>query len=289
MLYSSADDDLGIVDQAAQEKPEEFIGATTGRLEEIEPPTSTPSPHRTIRGIIAASMYKYAVYSLRYVYRQLKFPILHNGEIISGYHAPKVEEYIDLRTGEILSAAQYEQLSIFKGSVYKAEIARQCETAILSLHPRVRLFAYFVLQFRDGRRGVTPDLRTLAKWYADWKGKIVSDIRRYIPLLEKANICAKDSTLFPIFQRVGYGQSRISHIHAQYWAEVRYAVIKATHEKLRSDVIKLALANEKPMFKGIEDDVLDVDNDCKEIQNLISFNSGMWAAGATNRLGARYA
>lgn len=109
-----------------------------------------------------------------------------------------VHEFIDMMSGEIIPAAQ---LSIGVLDLRKRYPAR--EAALASLRPEVLPFALFVLRFANKRRGITPGIAVLCRWYADLHGKQTKNVRRYVPSLLKAGILAGDTLLGPLFQRTG--------------------------------------------------------------------------------------
>lgn len=109
-----------------------------------------------------------------------------------------ISAYVDLSTGEIIPP---EQLSIPILDFREKLPARA--KALASLRPEVRKFAVFVLRFANKRRGITPGIDTLCRWYADMQGKRSQDIRRYIPKLTEADILAGENLLGPLFQRTG--------------------------------------------------------------------------------------
>lgn len=109
-----------------------------------------------------------------------------------------VRDFIDMQSGEVVPAGQ---LSIGVLDLRKRYPAR--EAALASLRPEVRPFAFFVLRFANKRRGITPGIVVLCRWYADLHGKPFKNVRRYVPALLKAGILAGDTLLGPLFQRTG--------------------------------------------------------------------------------------
>jgi hypothetical protein len=109
-----------------------------------------------------------------------------------------ITAYIDLNTGEIIPA---DQLSIPTLDLREKLFARR--KALESLRAEVRLFAVFVLHFANKRRGITPGVDTLCRWYADMQGKRSQDVRRYVPKLMEAGLLAGENLLGPLFQRTG--------------------------------------------------------------------------------------
>jgi len=107
-----------------------------------------------------------------------------------------IHEYVDLKTGEIIPASELDIRPLDLATILPARIK-----ALDSLRPEVRRFASFVLRFANRRRGITPDIGTLCRWYADLNNKRSNDVRRYIPALKKAGILAGDTLLGRLFQR----------------------------------------------------------------------------------------
>jgi len=107
-----------------------------------------------------------------------------------------VHEYVDLKTGEIIPANELDIRPLDLATILPARFK-----ALNSLRPEVRRFASFVLRFANRRRGITPDIGTLCRWYADLNNKRSNDVRRYIPALKRAGILAGDTLLGRLFQR----------------------------------------------------------------------------------------
>ncbi|PZQ02470.1 MAG: hypothetical protein DI587_03305 [Variovorax paradoxus] len=106
-----------------------------------------------------------------------------------------VRDFVDMMSGEAIPA---DQLSIGVLDLRKRYPAR--EAALASLRPQVLPFALFVLRFANKRRGITPGIAVLSRWYADLHDKQTKNVRRYIPALLKAGILAGDTLLGPLFQ-----------------------------------------------------------------------------------------
>lgn len=127
----------------------------------------------------------------------------------------KATEFVDMTTGEIVPAES--------GSMpvldLRDKIARQ-GAALGKLRPEVLEFAYFVLAFRNRRRGITPGVNTLCRWYGELTGKRADNVRRYVSKLEQAGILAGESLLCPLFQLSG-GAAR-SHLGEDDRAYVKF-------------------------------------------------------------------
>lgn len=109
-----------------------------------------------------------------------------------------IGEYVDTSTGEIIPA---EQLNVSTLDLRDKLPARSA--ALDSLRPEVRTFAAFVLKFANKRRGITPGIDVLCKWYADLHGKRIDNVRRYVRPLIDAGVLVHGSLLGPLFQRTG--------------------------------------------------------------------------------------
>jgi hypothetical protein len=107
-------------------------------------------------------------------------------------------EYVDTATGEIIPASEVQMLVL---DLRDKQVRK--DAVLGSLHPKVREFAYFVLDYANKRRGITPGINTLCRWYAVLVGMRADNVRRYIPQLQAANILASENRLGPLFQRTG--------------------------------------------------------------------------------------
>lgn len=133
--------------------------------------------------------------------------------------------YVDLSTGEVIEA---KDLSIGVVDLRQKLPARA--HALGSLREEVEAFASFVLRFANKRRGITPGIEVLCKWFGELHGKQTGHVRRYIPVLLKAGILAGDTLLGPPFQRTG-GETR-SHLGEDYRAWCIFQMLKRDRFKL---------------------------------------------------------
>ena len=134
---------------------------------------------------------RYAPFSFTLVHRTPKYPLLIDGELRESYVAPEVKEYVDTHTGEILLVKDVPKGKLPPTNRY-GEMCLQRRAVLHGLRPEVRAFAYFVLQFRDQRGGMTPGMDKLVRWYAELEGKRVPDVRRYVARLEETGVCEGD-------------------------------------------------------------------------------------------------
>lgn len=151
-------------------------------------------------------------YTTVMVWRKLTTAICINNKLVTRYQAPKVTEYLDQSTGEIIQASDLRDDPRVPPQVHFGEIQLLRQALIASLRKEVREFALFVLLFRNNRRGVTPEIDTLVDWYANLHGKRPSNVRRYIVALEKAGFLAGSSLLSRLFQRTGRQATARDHL-----------------------------------------------------------------------------
>ena len=163
-------------------------------------------------------------FKLTPIRRELDDPILVKGKLVAAYDALEIAEYVDTATGEIISSVEAKRRPDFKPTIRTSELTLQKEAALSRLRPEVREFAYFVLAFRNQRRGMTPPMDGLVKWYALMTQKRPSDVRRYIPRLEEARICHGD-VMYPIFQFSGAKVRRIIHLAEMINASGKFTVM----------------------------------------------------------------
>jgi hypothetical protein len=159
-----------------------------------------------------------------------------NGRVVSRYQAPNVTEYIDVSTGEIIKASALRHDPRVPPQIHVGEIMLLRQDLMHSLRKEVRAFAFFVLQFRNNRRGVTPEVDTLVEWYADMHRKRASNVRRYVTVLQEAGFLAGESLLSPLFQRTGKTVTSKDHLGEDVVARARLLTmrVKATSAQTSS-------------------------------------------------------
>ena len=164
-------------------------------------------------------------FTVKLIPRRLKSPLRLPGDAreVTLYRAPEVIEYCDTSTGEILRADVVHRSRNFTKPIHFSELVLQREAILKGLRQEVRDFAVFVLKFRDQRRGITPGINTLVKWYADLTGKETFHVKRYLPQLTKAGILAGESLVGPLFQVAGRRTTARDHLAAPAVAGQRYA------------------------------------------------------------------
>ncbi|QXW19368.1 hypothetical protein KXJ72_05480 [Comamonas aquatica] len=117
---------------------------------------------------------------------------------------PQVKEFVHVGagdipgTGEIVPADGMTYTSLNLVSLYTER-----RKVLKALRPEVREFVLFVLCFRNNRRGITPDVGVLCKWYAKLKGLRVDNVRRYIAVLRKADVLVNDDSVGRLWQKTG--------------------------------------------------------------------------------------
>lgn len=133
---------------------------------------------------------------------------------------PIVKEYIDVSTGEILSARRVLQIGI---KPYNYVLIRQQQVLVFRLLRREVLdFANFVLMFRNKRRGISPDLDTVCKWYAEAKKMRKDNVLRYVRSLKDCGILASDTLMGPLFQIAGKNTKATDHLSEDFDAAIKY-------------------------------------------------------------------
>lgn len=133
---------------------------------------------------------------------------------------PIVKEYVDVSTGEILSARRVLQMGI---KPYNYALIKQQQVLVLGLlRKEVLKFANFLLIFRNKRRGISPDLDTICKWYAEAHGMRKADVRRYITPLKECGVLASDTLMGPLFQIAGKNTTAADHLSEDLDASVKY-------------------------------------------------------------------
>jgi hypothetical protein len=164
-------------------------------------------------------------YTIETKWRKVPTPITINNTEIVRYQAPFVTEYIDLSTGEITKAADLRNDPRVPPQIYVGEIMLQRQALMDSLRKEVREFAFFTLQFRNNRRGITPGIDTLVEWYARIHTKRPSNVRRYVGVLQEVGFLAGTSLLSPLFQRTGKTKTTKDHLGEDAEAGVKFLAI----------------------------------------------------------------
>ena len=187
---------------------------------------------------------RYRPYTVTNELKKLSTPIRINGEQIVRYKAPCITEYVDMETGEIIAAAALkDNPKVLPTDVWptvrSSERMLQREFILGSLREEVREFAEFVLQFRNQRRGVTPGVDQLVKWYAILTDKQACHVRRYVKPLEEAGVIAGSAVLGPLFQIAGKGTTASAHLSEDFHASLNFMLALINrHAASRPEVIR---------------------------------------------------
>lgn len=146
------------------------------------------------------------------VWRKLPKATYIGGRLVTRYKARQVTEYLDLRTGEIIQAANLQNDRRVPQEIHVGEIQMLRKCLMDSLRKEVREFAMFVVQFRNSRRGITPDIGILVNWYSRIHQKRHSNVKRYVKTLREKSFFAGESLLSPLFQRTGKKLTSRDHL-----------------------------------------------------------------------------
>lgn len=101
----------------------------------------------------------------------------------------RVQEYLDWSTGEVIPVAGTDRSNSNRPATERRR------KVLKSLRPELRSFAVFVLKFRNKRRGLTPGVDTLCKWYSQVHSKQPQHVRRYLQRLKDVGILAGENVL----------------------------------------------------------------------------------------------
>lgn len=146
------------------------------------------------------------------VWRNLPRATYINKKLVKRYKAPKITEYLDMSTGEIIQAVKLKNDRRVPPEIHVGEIQMLRKCLLDSLRKEVREFAMFVLQFRNSRRGVSPEIDTLVDWYSRIHRKRPSNVKRYIATLRESSFFAGESLLSLLFQRTGKKATSKDHL-----------------------------------------------------------------------------
>lgn len=150
-------------------------------------------------------------------------------EVTRKFNSIVAKEYVDFSTGEIISAISARKLGI--SELNARFIKLQQELVLNNLNKPLREFAKFVLLFRNLRRGITPDIETLCKWYAEYKGLNPKNTKHYIEDIKNSGILASDTLLMPLFQLAGKHTKGSDHLSEDFnAAEVFRNLLKHTEK-----------------------------------------------------------
>jgi len=140
------------------------------------------------------------------------------------YLAQVVTQYVDQETGEIISGKDAIKSERIHEVRYGENVLLR-EATIAALRPEVRAFALFVLEFRNQRRGITPGMDTLVKWYAQLHGKQACHVRRLVPKLHDGGIMAGEALVSRLFQIKDKSARASAHVGEDAAARVKFMLM----------------------------------------------------------------
>jgi hypothetical protein len=150
--------------------------------------------------------------------RKLETPIRISSKPVTLVQVTEIIEYLNRETGEIIPA---KQVHAAQGRPIDLSLrVLQREHLLNSLREEVREFAFYVLSFRNRRRGITPGIERLVKWYAEATHRRTDNVRRYVPKLEQAGILASEFLLCPLFQLSGKNTQARDHLSEDFRADL---------------------------------------------------------------------
>ncbi|WP_430227521.1 hypothetical protein [Paraburkholderia tropica] len=142
-------------------------------------------------------------YSTIIKWRELTTPIRMGGRKVARYLAPTILEWLDPVTGELIPDEQARSDRRYRFPFRAGEKQLQREMVLSGLRTEPRKFAQFVIQFRNRRRGITPGIQQLAKWYGQQHDKRLDNVKRYIKPLMEVEILESDSLVGPLWKQDG--------------------------------------------------------------------------------------
>lgn len=169
------------------------------------------------------------LYKVEQYRRKCRTPILIGGKLVTEYDAYRVAEYVDIYSGEIFSAADAYRSKLAVEPYNFGELALQRATVLNTLRLEVGEFADFVLLFRNSVMGLSPNVKTVLKWYSVLNGTRASNERRKIPRLEQAGILAGEIVLSP-FQIFDRKVDRRQAVQDAARAEAKFSMMRLMTE-----------------------------------------------------------
>lgn len=168
---------------------------------------------------------RYRPYTITHEMRKLSSPVRINGKKAIRCPSPVITNYVDMETGEIIDAVALKNAPECWPTIYFSERVLQRGFILASLRKEVREFALFILAFRNQRRGVTPGVDGLVKWYAELTGKQACHVRRYLQPLEDTGILVGSSLLGPLFQIAGSSTTASAHLGEDFRASAEFMLM----------------------------------------------------------------
>jgi hypothetical protein len=140
-----------------------------------------------------------------------------------------VHELVDTETGEIFLASD-----VNRKYVEYHYLLLQRQAILESLRPEIKDLALFVLKFRDRRRGITPNVNKILRWYSEIHQKHYSNVLRHKKKLVGKILERSDDTLLTAyFQNPGRNTSAKDHKQVYLKSEIIYEREKTKAKLLR--------------------------------------------------------
>jgi hypothetical protein len=171
----------------------------------------------------------WAVHKTRAVWRRLAKPLTVGRLTLSRYKSVEAVEWIDLTTGEVLTAEQARAHGLGTG-VHAGEMTLQRAACMAGLRPEPQAFARFLLKFRNKRRGIAPSVTQVRQWYATMTGQRADNTARLVAPLKQAGIIAGESVLGQLWQVAGKRASARTHESEDNRAEFQCVIAREKHD-----------------------------------------------------------
>jgi hypothetical protein len=179
---------------------------------------------------------KYRPFCVEWVSRKLDPPMLYDGRKIHRYNAARLV-VCDMETGELFRVV----------GMHYAERSLQREYVLNTLRAQTRHFACFVLKFRNYRRGTTPELNTLVRWYAELFDLRPDNVRRYVPRLKTARVIESDTLMGRLFQISSASMHPDEFLGEEWVSRSKFDRMSAQKEALKA---------QRAEYVGVEESVL---------------------------------
>lgn len=132
----------------------------------------------------------------------------------------KVTEYLDMKTGEIISSIKAKQIGVMEFNY--EPLTKEKNTILDSLRKEIRDFAKFVLLFRNKRRGLSPNLGQVVVYYSKYTGKRENNIKsRLLPNL-MGKVIFSETLMMPPFQINDRFATAAEHLQEDFAAENKF-------------------------------------------------------------------
>ena len=132
----------------------------------------------------------------------------------------RIIEYVNMWTGEIVSLEEAKRLGAYEFD-YGHAIKERYEI-LDGLRQEVKDFAVFVLQFRNKRRGLSPNLKQVVEYYSKYTGKRIDNIKsRLLPHIMN-KVVYSETLMMPPFQISGKKVQAHEHLHEDFVSESKF-------------------------------------------------------------------